>query len=417
MKTSLNATVVSVQEERLPNRWLFVVAAVLMQLGLGNVYAWSIFRNPLMSLHGWTIQEATMPFTLCVVFFAVGMIVAGRWQDRVGPRIVAVTGGILLSAGFLLASQLGQTLLGLYLTYGVLVGLGVGFAYVTPIATCVKWFPDMRGFITGLAVLGFGAGSLIVAPVGTTLISQIGVYGTLAVFGVTFGLLVMLTGAMLRNPPTGWKPAGWTPPANGPGSQEHRDHPPSQMAKTFQFYLLWVVFLFWAGVGLMVISQAVPMGQELADLSAPVAAGALGVMSILNGLGRPAFGFVSDKIGRIGATLLAQAVFIVTLLLVLPNARDFALYTLGISLIGFAYGGSLSVLPAFIADYYGTKHLGINYGWVFSAWGAAGVLGPIIGAQVRAATGAWGGAFMVLAILSAVAALLILIAKPPRSRG
>ncbi|MCS7197217.1 MAG: OFA family MFS transporter [Candidatus Bipolaricaulota bacterium] len=401
-------------EEHLPNRWIFVIAAVLMQLGLGNVYSWSIFRNPLMDLHRWTIQEATLPFTLCVVFFAVGMIVAGRWQDRVGPRSVAMTGGALLGAGFLLASQLGQTLLGLYLTYGVLVGLGVGFAYVTPIATCVKWFPDMRGFITGLAVLGFGAGSLIVAPVGTWLIDRIGVYGTFAVFGVAFGLLVVLTGAILRNPPVGWKPAGWTPPENGPGSHNQKDYPPSQMAKTFQFYLLWVVFLFWAGVGLMVISQAVPMGQELAGLDKAVAAGALGVMSILNGLGRPAFGFISDKLGRKGATIVAQAVFIVTLLFILPNARDFALYTLGISLIGFAYGGSLSVMPAFTADYYGTKHLGVNYGWVFSAWGAAGVLGPIIGAQVRAATGAWGGAFLVLAALSAAAAVLILIARPPK---
>lgn len=414
MKNPMNATVAGTQEERLPNRWLFVIAAVLMQLGLGNVYSWSIFRNPLMSLHGWSIQEATLPFTLCVVFFAVGMIIAGRWQDRVGPKIVAMTGGVLLGAGFLLAGQFGRTLLGLYITYGVLVGLGVGFAYVTPIATCVKWFPDMRGFITGLAVLGFGAGSLIIAPVGTWLISQIGVYGTFAVLGVIIGLLVVIAGAILRNPPVGWKPAGWTPPNNGPGSAEQRDYPPSEMAKTFQFYLIWVVFLFWAGVGLMVISQAVPMGQELAGLSATVAAGALGLMSILNGLGRPAFGFISDHLGRKGATILAQAVFILTLLFILPNARDFALYTLGISLIGFAYGGSLSVMPAFTADYYGTKHLGINYGWVFSAWGAAGVLGPIIGAQVRAATGAWGGAFIVLAVLSAAAAALILIARPPK---
>ncbi len=414
MKNPMNTTVAGTREEHLPSRWLFVIAAVLMQLGLGNVYSWSIFRNPLMSLHGWTIQEATLPFTICVVFFAVGMIIAGRWQDRVGPGIVAMTGGVLLGAGFLLAGQFGQTLLGLCLTYGVLVGLGVGFAYVTPIATCVKWFPDMRGFITGLAVLGFGAGSLIVAPVGTWLISRISVYGTFAVFGAAFGVLVVVTGAILRNPPGGWKPAGWTPPANGPGSAEHKDYPPSEMAKTFQFYLIWVVFLFWAGVGLMVISQAVPMGQELAGLSATVAAGSLGLMSILNGLGRPAFGFISDKLGRKGATILAQAVFILTLLFILPNARDFALYTLGISLIGLAYGGSLSVMPAFTADYYGTKHLGINYGWVFSAWGAAGVLGPIIGAQVRAATGAWGGAFVVLAVLSAAAAALILIAKPPK---
>lgn len=404
-------------EERVPNRWLFVAAAIVMQLCLGNLYTWSIFRTPLMKLHGWTIAQATVPFTLSIVFFAVGMVFAGRWQDKAGPRPVAITGGIILGVGFLLASQIGTTLPGLYIAYGVLGGLGVGFAYVTPIATCIKWFPDMRGAITGLAVLGFGAGSMLGAPIGTRLIDRIGVYGTFATFGAIFGVLVVLAGALLRNPPAGWRPAGWTPPAPAPGVKVVKyDYAPSEMVKTPQFYLLWFIYLFWAGVGLMAISQAVPMGQELAGLEKTVAAGALGTMAIFNGLGRPAFGWISDKIGRVYATILAQGVYIIALLLVLPNAKTFAMYTTGISMIGFSYGGALALMPAFTADYFGTKNLGINYGWVFSAWGAAGILGPIIGAQVRAATGAWTGAFFILAALSAAAAVLAFITKAPAPR-
>jgi len=402
----------------LPNRWMFVVWAIIMQLCLGNLYTWSIFRSPLMKDYGWTIQQATVPFTLSIVFFAVGMVFAGRWQDKAGPRIVATTGGIILGVGFLLASQVGSNLWGLYVAYGILGGLGVGFAYVTPIATCVKWFPDMRGTITGLAVLGFGAGSMIGAPVGTRLIGQMGVLRTFAVFGVIFGILVALAGSMLRNPPAGYRPAGWTPPvpAAGKPAVTKYDYTPGEMVATPQFYLLWVIYIFWAGVGLMAISQAVPMGVELAKLEPAVAAGALGTMAIFNGLGRPAFGGISDKVGRVWATILAQAVYIVALILVLPNASTFATYTVGISLVGFSYGGCLALMPAFTADYFGTKNLGINYGWIFTAWGAAGILGPVIGAQVRAQTGAWTNAFWILAALAAIAAVLAFITKAPAPR-
>jgi len=402
------------QEEKLPNRWIFVVAALIMQICLGNLYTWSIFRTPLMKMWGWTIAQATMPFTLSIVFFAVGMIFAGRWQDKAGPKIVGITGGIILGVGFLLASQIGTSLPGLYLAYGILGGLGVGFAYVTPIATCVKWFPDMRGTITGLAVLGFGAGSMIGAPLGTALISRIGVYGTFAAFGVAFGILVSLGGAMLKNPPAGYRPAGWTPPAPAPGVKVVKyDYKPGEMAGTLQFYLLWFVYLMWASVGLMAISQAVPMGQELAKLTPGVAAGALGTMAIFNGLGRPAFGGLSDKTGRNWAAVIAFVVYIVALLVVLRQATTFAMYTIGISMIGFSYGGCLAIMPAFTADYFGTKNLGINYGLVFTAWGASGILGPIIGAQIRAAYGSFLPAFPVLAAMCVLGIIVVLLTKAP----
>lgn len=401
------------QEQRVPNRWLFPVAAIVMQLCLGNLYTWSIFRTPLMELHGWTITEATVPFTLSIFFFAAAMIGAGRWQDKVGPRTVAMTGGALLGIGFLLAALFGDTLTGLYVAYGLIAGAGVGFAYVTPIACLVKWFPDMRGLMTGMAVLGFGAGSMIGAPVGTALVDRIGVYGTFATFGIAFGLLVILSGAFLINPPAGWKPAGWAPPAPAPGKVAKADYAPSEILRYPQTYFLWFTFLMWASIGLMAISQAVPMGVEMAGLDRAVAAGALGTMAIFNGLGRPAFGWISDKVGRNYAAVIAFGLYIVALVAVLRGATTFGVFVIGLSMVGFAYGGEFAVMPAFTADFFGTKNLGMNYGLIFTAWGCAGILGPIIGAQVRAAYGTFLPAFWILSGLGVLGIAAVLLTKAP----
>ncbi len=400
------------QEERLPNRWLFAIPAIVMQLCLGNLYTWSIFRTPLMTMHGWTIAQATLPFTLSIVFFAAAMIFAGRWQDKAGPRIVAMTGGILLGVGFLLASQIGTSLWGLYFAYGVIAGAGVGFCYVTPIALLVKWFPDMRGTMTGVAVLGFGAGSMIGAPLGAYLIPKVGVYGTFIVFGISFGVLCVLSGAVFRNPPPGYRPAGWTPPV--PAVKVVKvDYAPSEILAYPQTYLLWFTFLMWASIGLMAISQAVPLGVELAGLTRPVAAGALGIMAIFNGLGRPSFGWLSDRIGRNYAAVTAFALYIIAMLGILRNATTFAVFAIGLSIVGFCYGGEFAVMPAFTADYYGTKNLGMNYGLIFTAWGFAGILGPMIGAWVRATYGSFLPAFWILSILGILGIIAALIVKAP----
>lgn len=405
-------------EERLPNRWLFAVAAIVMQLCLGNLYTWSIFRTPLMKLNNWTITQATWPFNLSIFFFALAMVGAGRWQDKVGPRIVAMTGGVILAVGFLLASAFGNTLPGIYFAYGVLGGAGVGFAYVTPIACLIKWFPDMRGLMTGVAVLGFGAGSMIGAPVGTALIDKVGVYGTFAIFGISFGVLVVLSGALLRNPPAGYRPAGWTPPAPAAGkpAAARYDYTPSEILGVPQTYLLWFTFLMWASIGLMAISQAVPLGVELAKVDRAVAAGALGTMAIFNGLGRPAFGWLSDKIGRNWSAVVGFAIYIVGMVVVLRNATSIGVFTIGLSMVGFAYGGEFAVMPAFTADYFGTKNVGINYGIVFTAWGCAGILGPIIGSMVREAYGTFLPAFWILSVMGILGIVAVLVTRAPAPR-
>jgi OFA family oxalate/formate antiporter-like MFS transporter len=386
-----------------------------MNLCMGNLYAWSVFRNPLMKQFGWSAAEATVPFQLSIVFFGVAMVLAGRWQDKAGPRTVAMTGGILVGAGFILSSFLGSTLTGLYITFGVVAGIGIGCAYVTPIAVTVKWWPDKRGLMTGLVVLGFGAGAIFGGLGGPILIGKVGVLTTFLIFGIAFGAIITLCGMALKNPPAGYKPAGWNPPApaTSAGKTVKQDFTPGEMVGTIQFWLLWIGYFISAAVGLMVISQASPIGQEMAKLTPVVAGGAIIVLSIFNGLGRPGYGAISDMVGRKNGALLIFALHIVALVFVLPNADTFFMYALGVCCVGFAFGGTLALMPAFTADFFGTKNLGLNYGWLFSAYAIAGVAGPIVALKVRAATGAWLNSFWYMAGACVVGALCIAVVKPP----
>jgi OFA family oxalate/formate antiporter-like MFS transporter len=325
-----------------------------------------------------------------------------------------MVGGILVGVGFIMTSFLGSTLMGLYISFGVVVGLGLGAAYVTPIATTVKWWPDKRGLMTGLVVMGFGAGAIIGGIGGPILIAQVGVLTTFLIFGIIFGAVITFCGALLRVPPPGYKPAGWSPPAPAPGAKVAKaDYGPGEMVATLPFWLLWIEYLIAAGVGLIVISQASPIGQEIAKLTPVVAGGALTILAIFNGLGRPGFGYISDALGRARSMSLVFAMYIVSLIFVLPNATTFGTYVLGLCLVGFAFGGTLALMPAFTADFFGTKGLGVNYGWLFSAYGVAGGVLTLYAARVRQVTGAWTTAFWYLTILCAVGLVLTFVTKAP----
>jgi MFS transporter, OFA family, oxalate/formate antiporter len=404
-------------EERLPNRIMFPLLGIGINMCLGNLYAWSVFRKPLQAAYGWTAAEATLPFQISIAFFAIAMVFAGRWQDKAGPRTVGMVGGVLFGVGFVLSSMIGSTLMGLYLAYGVICGIAMGCAYVTPLAVTIKWWPDKRGLMTGLVVMGFGAGAIIGGIGGPLLISAVGVMTTFLIFGIVFGGVVTLCAAMLRNPPPGYKPAGWSPPAPAPGAKVMRaDYSPGEMVGTPQFYLLWTCYFIGSAVGLTLISQASPIGQEMAGLTPVVAGGAVTLLAVFNGLGRPGFGWISDAVGRRNAVILDFVVLIAAMLLVLPNATSFGMYALGVCMVGFGFGGFLALMPAFTADFWGTKNLGINYGWVFSAWGAAGVFGPILGLAVRRATGVWMNAFYIYAGLCVLGIVLMLMTKAPTAK-
>jgi OFA family oxalate/formate antiporter-like MFS transporter len=367
-----------------------------------------------MKAYGWTAFEATVPFAISIGAFAVAMVIAGRWQDKAGPRTVGMTGGMLLGVGFVLSSFLGNTLTGLYITFGVIVGLGIGFAYVTPLTTTIKWWPDKRGLMTGLVVMGFGAGAIIGGIGGPILIGAVGVLTTFLIFGIGFGAVVTGCAALLRNPPAGYKPAGWSPPAPAPGVKVVKyDYAPGEMVGTGAFWMLWIGYLISAGVGLIVISQASPIGQEVASLTPLVAGGALTMLAVFNGLGRPGFGWISDAIGRKNAWMAVFALHLVSLVFILPNATTFATYALGVCVVGFAFGGTLALMPAFTADYFGTKGLGINYGWLFSAYGVAGLVLTLFAARVRAVAGSWSTVFWYLVIASVIGLVSAVLVRAP----
>ena len=404
-------------DEKLTNRWLMVAAALVLQLCLGVLYAWSVFRAPLMKEFGWTVKQAGYPLMASFFFFAVGMIVAGRWQDKAGPKKVAIFGGVLLAAGCFLSGAIGQTVGGMVFAYGVLGGLGVGFAYVTPIATCIKWFPDMRGTITGLAVFGFGAGTLVFGPLINKLIASIGLSQTFFAVGAIMLVCVCGAGSMFKVPPAGYKPAGWNPPAAAASSVTKADWTPNEIIGNGQFYVLWLIYLFGAAAGLMIIGQAVPIGLEVAKLDKAVAAGGLGTMALLNGLGRLVHGSISDKIGRKNTVILCFAEYLVAFLLLLPNADSFTKWLVGICIVGFSYGGYLAVMPSITADYFGTKSLGANYGYLFTAWGIAGVCGPFMIDAVKTSTGSFTNAMYYISAACVAGIVLVFVSKKPEFKG
>ncbi|MEO0086958.1 MAG: OFA family MFS transporter [candidate division WOR-3 bacterium] len=396
------------------NRWFIMIGAILIQLCLGAIYAWSVFRKPLQGAPlNLTPTQATLPFAFVLIFFALATIVGGRWQDKKGPRVVAITGGILLGLGLIL-SGLTKSFLGILLSYGILSGIGIGFAYVCPISVGVKWFPDMRGLITGISVAGFGAGALIVAPIARSLIDTINVFNTFIVLGIVFLILVIIGALILRNPPEGYKPEGWTPP---PTSQATTySYSPLEMLSTYQFYLIWLIYFFGCATGLMIIGQTSPIGQDLAKLTKETAAFAVSLLAIFNAFGRIFWGKISDWIGRMKALFLiflicGIAVFLYTIIPSLPFY-----YWLGVSLVGLCFGGYLAVFPAVTADFYGTKNVGMNYGLVFTAYGVGGLLGNIFAPQVLERTKSYNLAFIVAGILCILGAIITFFIKQPKRK-
>src|SRR6201998_722144 len=220
------------------NRWGIAVAGVLLQIALGAVYAWSVFRVPLVKQFGWSISEVTLTFTISIFVLGIAAFFGGLWLNRSGPRIVALTGGFLYGAGVFLASFSDHRLWWLYLSYGVIGGMGLGFSYIVPVAVLVKWFPDRRGLITGVAVGGFGAGALITAPVATRLIQSVGVLSTFAYLGIAYLVVTIIAGSFMQNPPDGWQPEGWQPSALQSSQRAGHDYVLSEALKTWQWWAL-----------------------------------------------------------------------------------------------------------------------------------------------------------------------------------
>jgi OFA family oxalate/formate antiporter-like MFS transporter len=392
-------------------RWVLAAAAVAVQLALGGVYAWSVFNGPLQDQFGWTRSQTVLPFEVAIGTIFIGTLVGGRIQDRRGPRPVALAGVLLYSAGIMLASLVSSSeeLWLLVLTYGLLGGIGLGLAYITPIAMLVKWFPDRRGLITGVAVGGFGFGAVVTGPVAKALLgnadSKPDVFLPL---GIAY-LVVGIGGAVLfRNPPPGYVVPGYTPPPGAPAV----GYTLTEALRTPQWYLLTVILFLNTMCGIAFISQAADAAREIALVGATTAAGFVGVMGLFNGAGRIAWAALSDRTGRMRAFLGMLGLQAVCFLLI-PHARVFWLFAVLGALIYLAYGGGFGTMPATAADYFGTPHAGAIYGAMIVAWSAGGVVGPLVAARLYETSGSYTVPFTVLGIVAAAALLLPVLARPP----
>jgi OFA family oxalate/formate antiporter-like MFS transporter len=391
-----------------------------MQIALGAVYAWSVFRIPLTRAFGWTISEVTLTFTIAIFVLGLAAFAGGLWMRRVGPRTVALTAGVSYGLGVFLASLAGGRLWWLYCSYGLLAGIGLGLGYIVPVATLVKWFPDKRGLITGLAVAGFGAGALITAPIATRLIASVGVLQTFAILGVAYFIAVTGGALFMRNPPDGYRPDGWVPSGTRRGQTGSDTVRPGGFTlagalRSWQWYGLWTLLFLNTTAGIAVISQAAPMFQEITNISAARAAGIVGVISIANGAGRLMWAWLSDLVGR-RPVFLAMFLLQAGIFWLMPSAHGLDLFAVLTIVVLLCYGGGFGTMPAFAADYFGAEHVGSIYGLMLTAWGVAGVLGPTLMATMRERSGGYDSGLRLIAGLMLISAAIPLLVKPPTVR-
>jgi MFS transporter, OFA family, oxalate/formate antiporter len=403
--------------DRLPNRWGIAVAAVVMQICLGAVYGWSVFKIPLIRNMGWKETDVQLNFTLAIVFLGVGTVIGGLWQDRVGPRKVASVAGVLYGVGYLVDAYAvsHQSLTIMYLGYGVLSGIGMGMGYITPVATLVKWFPDRRGLMTGVAVCGYGAGALVMSPIAASLIPTKGISATFAYFGIVYLILVVAAAQFYANPPQGWRLAGWEPRGAVAKAASTYDFTVKEAVSTWQFWLLWVMLFLNVSAGIMIISQASPMAQskEFVGMTAKAAASMVGLISIFNALGRVFWAWVSDMLGRSRVYFilyLIQAIVFFTL----PRIHGATTFSVMFAIIGLCYGGGFGTMPSFTADFFGAKYMGGIYGWILLAWGAGAIPSPIMIAKRHQATGQFSSSIYVIAIVMVCSLVLPLLARRPK---
>ncbi|MDD4109882.1 MAG: OFA family MFS transporter [Prolixibacteraceae bacterium] len=441
------------ENPKVMNRWLVVSGAILIQLALGAIYAWSVFTPALTDPEGeyqFSAGQAAWIFSAGLFFFALVMVWAGRKLTVAGPRKLAMAGGITLGLGYILAGFFGNSFIAQLVFIGIIGGSGIGLAYVVPIAVGVKWFPDRKGMLTGLAVAGFGFGATIwvkwADSWGGGLLNILqfpgmdGLRSVFVLYGIIFALLVIVGSLVMKDPPKGWLPKGYSPPEkNSSKASGQEDFDSSEMLKTPQFYMLFITFVFSALAGLMVISCIKLFGidsltysklgslnisgpefKTTMDWASSVAGTAMAVYAILNGLGRIIWGIVSDKIGRKISIFVMCLLQGIIMLMLFKLGAHAATLIIAAAIIGFNFGGNFALFPAATADFFGNKTVGKNYGFVFFAYGIAGIAGPqIAGVFKDSAAGAgtpsaWLTPFIIAGITCIAGAVIILFTRPPK---
>ena len=393
--------------------WTVVLAALGVNLIIGALYAWSVIGKALVGQWHWTKTQAMLPFATSTASFAVTMIFAGRWQDKIGPRYVAMLGGIIFGLGLVLSS-FAHSWPVMVLTFGVVGGMGIGLGYSATTPPSIKWFPPAKkGLITGIVVSGVGLAAVYMSPLTNYLLKITSIQQTFLILGLGAIVLVALLAQLLANPPTGFKPqAAASPSAPKASAPPHRDLDWHEMLRTRQFYQLWLMFILSASAGLLVIGNITLVAQDQAP-QWDKAFMLVMVVAIFNTCGRFVSGYVSDRIGRTNTMVLAFVLQAINMFLFIKY-RTPALLVFGSAFTGLCYGTIFTLFPAAIADFYGVRNLGVNYGTLFTAFGVAGVTGSVLGGRVRDLFGSYSYAFVSCGIMLLAGSVLTFLLKAPQ---
>ena len=395
-------------------RWVFVLAGMVMNLCLGTVYAWSVFRKPLQDLFSTpevkiTATQTLLPFMLFLAVFTVLMPISGRLLQRgVSPSLLSIVGSVLVAVGWILSGY-ATDIYFLYLTYGVIAGAGVGIVYGIPIAVVTRWFPDIKGIAVGITVLGFGASALVTAYVASNLIAAQGILTAFRSMGLFFLVWLVLLSLLLKFPPLGWKPAGWQPAAGMGGTV---DYAPGEMVGTLSAWGLWLCFTIGSLAGLMAIGISSGVGQEIIKVDAQTAASLVAFFAMFNGGGRPVFGFLTDAVGPGKAAALSCALVLLASVLMVLFAGEgtLVLFMFCFACLWAALGSWLAIAPTATATFFGIKNSAANYGVIFSAYGIGAIAAGLIAGQAKDVFGSYIYAFYVtggLALLGIIVALTL----------
>jgi len=387
----------AIHKRLLKSRWGIAFWAVIMQTMLGTAYAWSIFKGPLQTQFHWSNSELTLPFSLMIFFLGVSAAFGGKFVDKAGVRTIALLAAILFGTGTLLtgmAIHIGSLPL-LLLGYGVIAGIGNGLGYITPVAILVRWFPDHRGLITGIAVMGFGFGAGFIGQISPFLIGRYGLENTFFILGLLYLVLMFVSALQFANPPKNWaKQFAVTRKQLKKKVIEH-NVTLGVAVRTPQFYILWLTFFVNIASGVALLSNLSPFAQERFHVTAITAGTLILLTSFFNGIGRVFWSALSEKIGR-QVTFMVIIYTQIPFLFLLPMMNSFPIFSLLCCYIVFCMGGGFATMPAFVADIFGMKNMGNIYGKFLLAWSAAGVIGPMLIEFSRANWGGYQGAFITL---------------------
>ncbi len=409
-------------KDNVSNRWLVVLGAILIQLALGAIYAWSVFTKALNEApYNFSVSQTQAIFSAGLVTFAVVMIFAGIAMKKVGPRPLALTSAVVLSAAYVLGGLFGSSFISQLLLIGIMGGAGIGLGYVVPIAVGMKWFPDMKGLISGLAVAGFGFGAVIWVKVAGSwfgLIEKIGVQSVFLWYGIAFLVMMLIGSIWMVNPPEGYKPKGHKEVKAKKKAVKEVDIGWKGMLGKYSFWAIWAIYLVGASAGLMVIGtikffgiDALKTGGMTVAMAGAAAGTAMAWYAIFNGLGRIIWGKVSDNIGpkkSIFLSSLIQGLLMLTFYKMGTTPLMLAVYA---SAIGFNYGGLFALFPVATAKLFGTKNVGSNYPFVFTSYGVAGLAGPMLGGFMRDTMGNFLWAFIPAGIACLAGAGIALLIK------